>query len=177
MTDKERACFLSLVAQAPRGPRVEFGVFRGATLALMMEHDDWTYGVDTFEGMPPSNPERDVKDGWNPYPAGRLKAGLDSLSTHIRKHPLVHLIRGTVPDILPHVPDKLYAFAHVDMDQFDSTLAALEWLWPRMLPSGIVCCDDWFADRDWLAGGAINRFAATVAPMTGHVERKAWFIK
>lgn len=177
MTPEERTCFLRCVSLAPSGPRIEFGVFRGATLALMMDHADWTYGVDTFEGMPPPNPDKDIKDGWNPYPAGRLKAGLDSLTMSIRQNPSVHLIRGVVPQVLSHVPDKAYAFAHVDMDQYDSTLAALQWLWPRMTPGGIVCCDDWFADRDWLAAGAINQFARETATIAGHVGRKAWFVK
>jgi O-methyltransferase len=177
MSPKERECFANLIIAAPKGPRIELGVFRGATLALMMHHDDYTYGVDTFEGMPPPSPERDIKDGVNPYPTGRLKAKLVSIAQTIRDHPRVQLIQGTVPEILPHIPDNKFAFAHVDMDQYDSTFAALEWLWPRMITGGIICCDDWFSDRDWLAAGAINQFARETVPLSGYVARKAWFIK
>lgn len=177
MTPSELSCFRACIALAPAGSRIEFGVFRGATLAMMMDHGGATYGVDTFEGMPAPDPLLDIKAGWNPYPKGRLAAGLETLPARIRNHPRVQLIKGAVPEILPSIPRETFAFAHVDMDQYGSTLAALQWLWPRMAEGGVICCDDWFADRDWLAAGAINQFADETAPLAGSVARKAWFVK
>lgn len=177
MTPAELACFRACIALAPEGPRIEFGVYRGTTLAMIMKHAGTTYGVDTFEGMPPPDSLRDIKDGWNPYPTGRLAAPLDALPAAVRQHPRVRLIKGAVPEILASIPGETFAFAHVDMDQYGSTLAALEWLWPRMAENGIICCDDWFADRDWLAAGAINQFARETTPLAGSVARKAWFLK
>lgn len=165
MTTEELACFMDLLGQAPSGPRIEFGVFRGKTLQLM-RHSGLLMGVDSFEGMP-QHTERDEKDGWIPYPKGRLASAPP-------KVPGATLVKGWVPDILKYLPVGPYAFAHLDMDQYDSTLAALEWLYPKMLSGGIIVCDDWFKDRDWLAGGAINLFAERV-PMTGYAGRKAWF--
>ena len=163
----------AMLALAPAGPRIEFGVFRGATLAEISRHVGRTIGVDTFEGMPEPT-ERDIKDGWNPYPKGRLSA---PMALAARTAPKAELIRGYVPEVLSEISATGFGFAHLDMDQYDSTMAALEWVWPRMASGGIVYCDDWFADRDWLAGGAINEFARKVWPMTGTAGRKAWWIR
>lgn len=167
MTRQELQCFDGLLAQAPAGPRIEFGVFHGDALRRMAAHEGETIGVDSFEGMPEPT-ERDIKDGWNPYPRGRLKADPPNV-------PGARMVRGWVPEVLDDLPDGPYAFAHVDMDQYDSTLAALQWLRPRMMPGGVLCCDDWFADRDWLAAGAINAVARSW-PLTGTVGRKAWWV-
>ena len=167
MNPDERACFERLLTEAPAGPRIEFGVFRGDTLRLMLDHPGPTIGVDSFAGMAPPG-AKDIKDGWNPYPQGRLAAPPPAL-------PGATLIKGYVPAVLQRVPAGPYAFAHLDMDHYGPTRAALAWLWDRMLPGGILICDDWFADRDWLAAGAINDWARLV-PLTGTCERKAWWI-
>jgi O-methyltransferase len=167
MNPDELRAFDTLLAQAPAGARIEFGVFHGDALRRMAAHDGETIGVDSFEGMPEPT-ERDIRGDWIPYPRGRLKADPPDV-------PGARLVRGWVPDVLAELPDGPYAFAHVDMDQYDSTLAALQWLRPRMVPNGIVCCDDWFADRDWLAAGAINALARDW-PLTGTAGRKAWWV-
>lgn len=166
MTPGETLCFKRLLAKAPAGPRLELGVYRGGALQLM-RHAGELYGVDSFEGMPEPS-ERDVKDGWNPYPKGRLAAAAPRVSG-------ATLIKGWIPQALDKLPDRPWAFVHVDLDQYDSTLSALQWLFIRMAPRGILCCDDWFADRDWLAGGAINQ-QALQRPLTGTCERKAWWV-
>lgn len=166
MTPEEKECFLALLSKAPRGPRIEVGVFRGATLRLMVNHDDETYGVDSFDGMAVPT-EKDIKDGWNPYPRGRLKAEPPKIDG-------AKLFQGFVPQVFTQVPERDYAFAHVDVDHFSPTKWTLHYLHKRMLPGGIIVCDDWFADRDWLAAGAINEFAA-IKSIAGTVGRKAWF--
>lgn len=166
VTPTETKCFLDLLSQAPKGPRLELGVFKGATLGLM-KHDGLLYGVDSFEGMPEPT-ERDIIDGWNPYPKGRLAASIRPMGDAI-------LVKGWVPEILSTLPNIQWAFVHLDMDQYDSTYSALEWLSTRMLPKGIICCDDYFPTRDRLAGGAINEYAKK-RPLTGYIERKAWWI-
>ena len=169
MTPMERACFADLLTQAPAGPRIEFGVFRGATLRLMLEHPGPTYGVDSWQGMAAPS-ARDIKDGWNPYPKGRLAAPPPHL-------PGARLIQGWAPEVLDICPQGPFAFAHVDLDQHQPTAAVLPWLWRRMAPGGIIVCDDWFSDRDWLAAGAINAWAAEHGPLSGTVGRKAWWVR
>lgn len=172
MTEEERAAFDALLEIAPPGPRIEFGVRTGWSLALIADHGGATIGVDTFTGMPEPG-KRDIKDGWNPYPKGRLAASMECAA---KVAPGARLVRGCVPAILADIGTTGFAFAHLDMDHFDPTLAALEWLWPRMCSGGIICCDDWFPDRDdWLASGAIHAFVARVGKAPETAGRKAWW--
>ena len=159
------------IAEAPAGTRIEFGVFKGATLAEIAKHPGKTIGVDSFEGM--AEPTgRDMFNGGQPYPKGRLAAGMD----HARRvAPKAVLVRGFVPEVLAEITDTGFAFAHLDMDQFAPTLAALEWIVPRMIPGGVVVCDDWFAGREVLAAGAINQFAAARGIKLESTGRMAWF--
>jgi len=81
-----------------------------------------------------------------------------------------------VPDVLVKCPDGPFAFADVDMDHYVPTLAALNWLWDRMVPGGIIHADDHFPDRDWLASRAINEFTR-LHPLSGEFERRAWWVR
>ena len=174
MTLTELNCFMGLLRTAPEGTRIEFGVYRGATLRLIAQHNGATLGIDSFEGMPAPT-VRDVKEGWNPYPKGRLSSDYAAVKAEFDKYHSVMILKGWVPEILKSLGDARFAFAHVDLDQYDSTLGTLQWLSTRMIDGGIICCDDYFADRDWLAGGAINEFIRTVRPLSGAHGRKAWF--
>lgn len=177
MTPIGKRRLLQMLAGAPAGPRIEFGVFHGDTLRLIARHPGITFGIDSFEGMPEPT-ARDMKDGKNPYPKGRLAVGIDEARLNTRECECLMLIRGFVPEVLRDVPQWRYAFAHVDMDQYDSTFAALQWLWPLMAPGGIICCDDYIAGRDWLSAGAIDAFAASVnQPLAGCEAQMAWFTR
>lgn len=172
-TPQEAAAICQLLAVAPPGTRIEFGVMQGHNLQKMAQHDGLTIGVDSFCGMPPST-ARDRKNGQDPYYAGRLRIPIEEVQKNLRGTNNVRLVRGWVPAVLDEIKDTHFAFAYVDMDQYDSTLAALRWLETRMAPGGIICCDDWIKNRDWLAGGAINEFARTY-PIAGTCGREAWF--
>lgn len=177
MTPIGRRRLLRMLAVAPAGARIEFGVYHGDTLRKMSRHPGVTVGVDSFEGMPEPT-ERDMREGKNPYPKGRLAVGIDAVRRATRDCERLTLVKGFVPEVLPSVPEDRYAFAHVDMDQYDSTLAALKWLWFRMLPGGIICCDDYIAGRDWLSAGAIDEFAKLMGqPLAGCEGQMAWFVR
>lgn len=174
MHPHELAAFDALLAAAPLGPRIELGVFRGATLARIAQHEGLTIGVDSFAGMAEPT-DRDLLDGRNHYPRGRLAVSSASAAAAA---PCAKLVQGWVPEVLGTLPSGLqFGFAHVDMDHYAPTLAALDWLWSRMLPGGIIVCDDWFEGRDVLAAGAIAEFARTVAGELSSCGRKAWWTK
>ena len=174
MTPEELALFKQLLSECPEGPRIEFGVLRGATLKVMAKHSGFTIGVDSFEGM--GHPgERDIVHGVNAYPKGRLSVSLSTVSRNVPSS--VRLFKGFVPDILGYIPDLKFAFAHLDMDHYKPTLEALRWIWGRMLKGGIICCDDWFANSPWLAAGAIHDFSLEVDQRLKTFQRKAWWVR
>ena len=73
--------------------------------------------------------------------------------------PNVVVTQGRVPDSLTNAPKQI-AFLHVDMNNVDAEIGALEMLFDRMVPGGVVILDDfgWLAYRrqqvaeiDWFA--------------------------
>lgn len=148
-------------------------MFKGDTLALLAEHPGLTIGVDSFVGMPKPSDD-DLLHGTHYYPEGKLAAGMEYAQ---KAAPTAALIKGFVPEVLVHVRVTEFAFAHVDMDQFHSTLEALHWLWPRMMVGGILCCDDWFENRTKLAAGAIALFGRAMNNPPQTYLRKAWWVK
>lgn len=60
--------------------------------------------------------------------------------------PNVVVTQGRVPDSLANAPDQI-AFLHVDMNNVEAEIGALERLFDRMTPGGVVILDDF----GWLA--------------------------
>jgi hypothetical protein len=57
----------------------------------------------------------------------------------------LHLVPGRVPQTLAPFANRRWRFAHLDMDLYEPTKRALEWLWPRLVPGAIVLFHDYDA--------------------------------
>jgi predicted O-methyltransferase YrrM len=62
--------------------------------------------------------------------------------------PNVVVTQGKVPDSLTNAPDKI-AFLHIDMNNVAAEIGALDTLFDRMVPGGVLIFDDfgWLAYR------------------------------
>lgn len=167
------------------GAFIEVGVWRGDTFLPMarsvMAQGRLCHAVDSFQGMAKPT-ERDVEpDGKCRYPVGSLAADVETFSTLVADCPGVVIHEGWVPDILNACDEPAgFAFAHLDLDHYAPTAAALPWLWRRMNPGGILCCHDWWPDRAFLASGAINDWIkATGTEPNGWLleSHHVWFVK
>lgn len=166
------------------GDIVECGVWKGGSSALMAMADmhseknpkrtHWLY--DTFEGFN----EPTEKDGgyvmkkWHheksqgrSWAAARLEGVHESM--HLSEYPagLVRYIKGPVEKTLKipqNLPDKI-ALLRLDTDFFESTMAELEILYPRLVPGGLVFIDDYCMAH--LAGSrrAVDAWAEKHVPM------------
>jgi hypothetical protein len=159
-----------LLTRAPAGPRIEFGVFWGHSLALIADHQGLTIGVDSFEGCPEPGP-RDLPA--SEYPKGSLAADMEHAEAAV---PQARLVKGFVPKVLDQIDETGFGFAQVDMDQYGPTLAALEWLRTRMTSGGIILCDDVFPGRTSLASGAVLDFTLKYNIQPIMPGRMAWWI-
>lgn len=72
--------------------------------------------------------------------------------------PNVIITQGRVPESLAIASPETIALMHIDMNNVDAEIGALELLWDRLVPGGIVVLDDYgwlaynqqyFAERDW----------------------------
>lgn len=60
-----------------------------------------------------------------------------------KDYPQVHVVKGSVPEsLVDNSPDRI-AYLHIDMNQAPAEVAALDALFDRMVPGGILILDDY----------------------------------
>jgi O-methyltransferase len=160
--DARLSSLLQRVAHLP-GDYAEIGVFKGATFTRLARHAAGAgivaHAFDSFQGMD----EPTDMDGPQ-YPKGKMSCGgVRWFAGMMRAHGIepnsYKLHAGYVPACFDDVAaDQLFRFALVDLDQYAPTLAALEWVWPRMSSGGVVVCDDYFPGADRYASAAVDVF-------------------
>ena len=137
---------------SPPGCLVEVGVYRGGSAILLYDialHQGRTLHLfDTFAGMP-------FADEGDTHPVGDF-GGVDLMALR-KAMPEAMFHVGTFPNTMPD-DLKDIAFAHVDCDQYRSTLACIDRLWPLMVVNGVMWFDD-FATVPAARRAVLERFS------------------
>ena len=130
-----------LALTAPPGAIAEVGVYKGGSAAYLYEvaqkQDRELHLFDTFTGTPVSIEGLDkhkVNDEFRPPADTELR--LRDLLPLAFIYPGVY--PGTHPEDLPPL-----AFIHVDCDQYDSYKAVIKYMWPLVVPGGMMIFDDY----------------------------------
>jgi O-methyltransferase len=126
------------------GDFAEVGVFRGGGARVLREvkGDRMLHLFDTFSGMPATDPTRDTT-----HKAGDFAdASLESVQRYlglegIRYYP------GFFPATTVGHESTLarFAFVHLDVDIYQSTLDALKFFYPRLSAGGMIVSHDYSA--------------------------------
>jgi O-methyltransferase len=126
------------------GDFVECGVYQGFCSAFLVDYLDFSavqkiyYLYDTFAGIPE---EFDSESKNAPLLA---EPGIyESVRDRFAAYPNVHVVKGVVPDTLHQTGPEKIAFLHLDMNSSKSEIAALEVLFERVSPGGIIVFDDY----------------------------------
>ncbi|HWR51494.1 MAG TPA: TylF/MycF/NovP-related O-methyltransferase [Bryobacteraceae bacterium] len=130
------------VAHVP-GDIAELGVFAGASARLIADHmqDGKTLHLfDTFEGLPAVG-EVDSKR----FTAGEFSSTFESARDYLKNAPAVRFHNGLFPGTAAAVSDHRFSFVHLDVDIYSSTLAGLEFFYPRMSRGGILITHDYMS--------------------------------
>lgn len=119
------------------GDAVEMGVYQGGVLRDLAKlfPDRTVWGYDSFEGLPSEDWAEDEVHSAGDF----ADTSMEAVAALCSNHPNVRLVKGHIPDSLI---DARFAFAHVDLDFYRSTMAALTWLLPRMNAGGSIVLDD-----------------------------------
>jgi O-methyltransferase len=140
LTPNTLKALLVLLMRARRldGAVVELGVFQGGALKAIAEAvpEKACFGFDTFTGQP----EASWREADYHLPGEFADTSLEAVRAAMPGN--VTLVPGWFPESAAGFEARI-AFAHVDMDLEKSTEDAIAWLEPRMMPGGIVVCDDW----------------------------------
>jgi O-methyltransferase len=131
-------------ALALPGDFAEFGVFRGGTALLaagVLRDARETRALhlfDSFAGMP-------VTSAGEPFAQGDFgqtsEAAVRALVTPTGANVKFHA--GFIPDTFKGLEIPRLAFAHVDVDLYQSVLDSIEFVYPRLVPGGILVFDDY----------------------------------
>lgn len=126
------------------GDFVECGVWRGYCMSVVADYLDFAkvaktmYLYDTFDGIP-AEYDTEKHDASVFHETGLH----EQVVGRFANYPNVRVRKGLVPHtLLEEAPEKI-AFLHLDMNSSRSEIEALEVLFDRVTPGGIVIFDDY----------------------------------
>ena len=165
---------LEIAAGLPDGDYIEMGTQYGGTAKYifdLMPKDRALYCFDTFAGFPQADLDEESKIRIHHF----TTASIVPLAPEIVRQNItdgaeaknLFLVPGRVPESLAPYSGMRWRFAHLDMDLYEPTRAGLIWLWPRMVPGGVL----FFHDYDGLLGvkkavdEVLHPFGITATPL------------
>ena len=138
-------CWCARTALRREGDFVECGVYRGFSSAVAARCVDfagteknWSL-YDTFAGSPQ---DRLAPGDQNPavYQAPNL---YEDCVRRFAPYPNIHVIRGSVPEVLKDKAPAKVAFLHLDMNSADAEDGALRFFYERLSTGAMVLFDDY----------------------------------
>jgi len=146
------------------GEFVEAGVFRGGTawyIAELIKRSGQERRLslfDSFEGMPDDTEKG--RDGHDPGDFGNTS--LEHVQGLVADYANVDFYPGFIPDTLPPVADRQFAFAHIDVDIYKAVKDCCAFFFPRLVPGGVMLFDDYgFEIYKDAARRAVDEYFAT----------------
>jgi O-methyltransferase len=146
-----------VIARGIPGDFIETGAWRGGA-TIFMRAILKAYGVtdrvvwvaDSFEGLPPPDPEKYPADaGSTLHKYAELVAPLSEVQRNFRRYDLlddqVQFLKGWFKDTLPVAPIEKLAILRLDGDLYESTMDALVSLYPKLSTGGYLIVDDYGA--------------------------------
>lgn len=139
------------------GDYIETGVWRGGCCILMRAvleaRSDQTrrvYVADSFAGLPAPKPDLYAHDAGDPHHMfTELAVSRKEVEENFRKYGLlddqVVFVEGYFDETLPNLQAGPFALLRLDGDMYESTIVALEALYPKLSPGGFVIIDDFGA--------------------------------
>lgn len=151
-----RECIETILRDNVPGDLIETGVWRGGmcifmrgVLAAYEVTDRIVWLADSFEGLPATDARKfevDVKDD---YDFDFLAVGLDQVRKNFERYAFlddqVRFLKGWFKDTLPTAPVERLALLRLDGDMYESTIQALDSLYPKLSVGGFCIVDDYGA--------------------------------
>jgi len=137
------------------GDLIETGVWRGGACILMRgvlkAYGDGmrkVYVADSFRGLPPPDAEKYPADaGQTIHTYDYLAVSRDTVAENFRAYGLldeqVVFVEGWFKDTLPNLSVPAFAIIRLDGDLYESTIQALDALYPKLSVGGFVIVDDY----------------------------------
>jgi O-methyltransferase len=149
--DRLEKIMLACIESRVLGDFIEAGVFRGGAAIFMSAvlkaynvKDRKVWVADSFQGIPFSKKVLgDPVDKWK----DRWAAQFEQVEANFKRYGLlnnnVRFIKGYFSTTLSRAPLGKLAVVRLDADSYESTMDALEVLYPKIPVGGYVYIDDW----------------------------------
>ncbi len=138
---------LARLASTHPGEIWECGVYRGATAKLLAgtrtcdgscDKGRTIRLFDTFSGMPERRPETDS------FKIGSLgDTSLDRVRAKLEPYENIVFHPGFIPDTFAGLENSIISFAHIDVDQYETTKQCCKFIFPRLSDGGVMVIDDY----------------------------------
>jgi O-methyltransferase len=149
-----QTCLEDVLARGVPGDVIEAGAWRGGATILMRAvlkaygvSDRIVWVADSFEGLPAPDIARYPQDAGDDT-QGQLVVTLEEVKTNFESYGLldqqVIFLKGWFRDTLPGAPIHKLAVMRLDGDMYQSTMDALNALYPKLSLGGYVIVDDYF---------------------------------
>jgi hypothetical protein len=150
-----RLCIETILHDGIPGDLIETGVWRGGAVifmrAVLKAHgvtDRVVWAADSFAGLPRPDTMRYPSDaGITLHEFPQLAVPLERVEDNFRRYGLldqqVRFLKGWFRDTLPAAPLGRLALLRLDGDLYESTIQALEFLYPKLSAGGFVIVDDY----------------------------------
>lgn len=129
--------FLS-VSSLP-GDVADLGAYRGAC-AYLLRRLAPDKELHVFDNWGVGNPHFDPDCHHGP---GEWAFPLEECRRNVGADPKTHFHKGVFPGSAAGLEGRRFCFVFVDMDTYQSTKAAVEFFWPRLVAGGKMLVDDW----------------------------------
>ncbi len=156
--DNIRDAIVHVLSENVPGDFIETGVWRGgacifmrAVLAAFNITDRTVWVADSFEGLPPVNAEQYPEDAKcaDLSQFSELAISLEEVQSNFEKYGLlddqVKFLKGWFRDTLPTAPIEKLSVLRLDGDMYESTMDALNSLYHKVSPGGVIIVDDYNA--------------------------------
>ena len=150
-----RYCIEAVLRDGVEGDFIETGVWRGgsciymrAILAAYGVQDRTVWVADSFEGLPPPDVTLYPADAGDAlYTMDYLRISLEDVKKNFEKYNMldtqVRFLKGFFKDTLPTAPLGPLSMMRLDGDMYESTIQALDALYPKLSAGGFVIIDDY----------------------------------
>jgi len=152
--DNLQYCIADVVQSGVAGDLIETGVWRGGASifarAVLKAYGDTSRLVwlaDSFQGLPKPDAEKYPSDAGSAFhEKDELAVPLEEVKRNFERYGLlddqVRFLVGWFKDTLPGAPIERLSILRLDGDMYESTLQALDALYPKLSPGGYCIIDD-----------------------------------
>ncbi|HEY7533899.1 MAG TPA: TylF/MycF family methyltransferase [Nitrospiraceae bacterium] len=153
--DNLQSCIEQVIADDISGDLIETGVWKGGSTIFMRGvlkaygvQDRRVWVADSFEGLPAPDLRQFPEDaGDTHYTFDSLRVPMERVKENFDAYGLldsqVCFLKGWFKDTLPRAPIDRLSILRLDGDMYESTMVALQSLYPKLSIGGFLIVDDY----------------------------------